>query len=405
MSLADKISAFTSTSSGSSVVSDAPSNLDNKMNDMSIHSNVATPDITRPSSPVPSALPRSNLPSGKHKVAVVGSGSFGTALAKIAAANVASRPDEFHSEVRMWVREKIVHGKQLTKVINSTHKNDRYLPNITLPSNLVAVGNLKQVVKDATMLIMVTPHQFLNTVLEEFQTPGVITKGAIAISAIKGVEVNGSDISTFAQLVEEKLGTPCGALGGPNVALDVANEQMCETTIGCKTQDECDLWKAVFNTKRFKVTTVQDVSGVSLAGALKNVVALAAGFVDGLKIGSNTKASIMRMGLAEMAQFTVEFFPGAEKETFSESAGMADLITSCVSGRNKKCAEIFAKTGASWEKIEKEHLNGQLLQGTSTSKEVHQFLVARKRTYAYPLFEMVYKISFEGVPANQIIEI
>lgn len=107
---------------------------------------------------------------------------------------------------------------------------------------------------------------------------------------------------------------------------------------------------------------------------------------------------------------------------------MADLITSCVSGRNKKCAEIFAKTGASWEKIEKvshflhystsssvmltsffrepqEHLNGQLLQGTSTSKEVHQFLVARKRTYAYPLFEMVYRISFEGVPPNQIIEI
>ena len=85
--------------------------------------------------------------------------------------------------------------------------------------------------------------------------------------------------------------------------------------MGAKTQQECELWSAVFNTKRFKVSTVQDVSGVSLAGALKNVVALAAGFVDGLKLGSNTKASIMRMGLAEMAEFTVEFFPGSKKET------------------------------------------------------------------------------------------
>jgi glycerol-3-phosphate dehydrogenase (NAD+) len=165
-------------------------------------------DITRPSSPVQASLPPSPLPSKRHKVAIVGSGSFGTALAKIVAKNVASRPKEFHSEVRMWVREKIVshrgvslneffflrwavwgilradsgpffhlfchclflpscfslpaaqvHGKQLTKVINSTHMNDRYLPDVKLPSNLVAVGNLKQVVKDATMLVMVTPHQ------------------------------------------------------------------------------------------------------------------------------------------------------------------------------------------------------------------------------------------------------
>lgn len=84
---------------------------------------------------------------------------------------------------------------------------------------------------------------------------------------------------------------------------------------------------------------------------------------------------------------------------------MADLITSCYSGRNKKCAEIFAKTGESWDHIEKHHLNGQLLQGTLTTKEVHNFLVSRKRTYAYPLFEAVYKISFEDLPVKAIIDI
>ena len=151
--------------------------------------------------------------------------------------------------------------------------------------------------------------------LHEFQTEGVITPGAIAISAIKGVEVNGQDISTFATVIEDMIGTPCSALGGPNVAQDVANEQFCETTVGAKSDEELELWHAAFNTPRFKVCTVRDVAGVSLAGALKNVVALAAGFVDGLKLGSNTKASIMRMGLAEMAAFTVEFFPGSQKDT------------------------------------------------------------------------------------------
>lgn len=108
----------------------------------------------------------------------------------------------------------------------------------------------------------------------------------------------------------------------------VAAEQFCETTIGCPSSTDSKLWLAVFDSKKFSVSAVEDVSGVSLAGALKNVVALAAGFVDGLGLGGNTKAAILRIGLQEMTDFTCEFFPGTKKGTFSnESAGIADLIT------------------------------------------------------------------------------
>ncbi|KAK4683441.1 glycerol-3-phosphate dehydrogenase (NAD+), partial [Tremellales sp. Uapishka_1] len=325
----------------------------------------------------------------------------------------------------MWVREKHVNGRKLTETINRTHLNSRYLPDIPLPKNLTAVGPLKEVVKDATLLVFVVPHQFLHTVLNEFKAPGVITPGARAISAIKGVEVNGTDIETFASLIETKLSTPCSALSGANIALEVAKGQFCETTIGCPSVTDSKLWTAVFHAPNFHVSAVEDVNGVSLGGALKNVVALAAGMVDGLGLGGNTKAAILRIGLKEMTEFSLEFFAGSKRATFSnESAGIADLITTCYGGRNRKCAEEFVKSGQvghdcapylpkepsltprraqTFSQIETRLLNGQKLQGTATAEEVNAFLVARKRVHAYPLFEKVYQIAFEGMPAKQLV--
>nr|ODN79082.1 glycerol-3-phosphate dehydrogenase (NAD(+)) [Cryptococcus depauperatus CBS 7841] len=377
-----------------------------QFSDLEVVSTVTTPAVTRPSSPIPPALPASPLSSGKHRIAIIGSGSWGSALAKIAAENAWRRKDDFHSEVRMWfVSDPLqVNGKPLTHIINKTHLNSRYLPDIVLPRNLVAVPHLKDVVKDATLIVFVVPHQFLHTVLNELAKPGVLLSGAKAVSAIKGVEVNGTDIQTFASLIEAKVGLPCSALSGANIALEVAMGQFCETTIGCPTHDESLLWHAVFNAPSFRVNAVEDVSGVSLAGALKNVVALAAGMVDGLGLGGNTKAAVMRIGLKEMTEFCLEFFKGSKPDTFSnESAGVADLTVTCFSGRNRKCAEEFVKTGQPFDVIERKLLNGQKLQGTATAEEVNAFLVARKRAHAYPLFEKVYKISFEGMPPKQLV--
>ncbi|KAL7424749.1 hypothetical protein Q5752_000433 [Cryptotrichosporon argae] len=378
--------------------------IEKMMSDVEIASTVTTPAATRPSSPVHERLPPSPLPSGRHKVAIIGSGSWGSALAKIAAENVWRRREDFHAEVRMWVREKQINGRKLTETINRTHKNQRYLPDIALPKNLVAVGNLHKVVEGATLLVFVVPHQFLHTVLSEFARVKSIHPGARAVTAIKGVEVDGTDIGTFASLIESRLNIPTSALSGANIALEVALGQFCETTIGCPTREDSDLWKAVFDAPSFRVSTVEDVNGVSLGGALKNIVALAAGFVDGLGLGGNTKAAILRIGLKEMTEFCIEFFPGSKRETFSnESAGIADLITTCYGGRNRKCAEEFVKSGQPFDVIERRLLNGQKLQGTATAEEVNAFLVARKRVRAYPLFERVFNIAFNGLPAKELV--
>jgi glycerol-3-phosphate dehydrogenase (NAD+) len=209
-----------------------------------------------------------------------------------------------------------VNGKKLTDVINRTHQNSRYLPDISLPKNLVAVPHLKDVVKDATLVVFVTPHQFLHTVLHELQRTNAMYPGARAVTAIKGVQVEGTDIQTFASLIESKLGCSTSALSGANIALEVAKGQFCETTIGTPSITDAELWHAVFHApSSFHVNCVPDVAGVSLSGALKNVVALAAGFVDGLGLGGNTKAAILRIGLQEMRAFCLEFFEGSKPGT------------------------------------------------------------------------------------------
>lgn len=162
------------------------------------------------------------------------------------------------------------------------------------------------------------------------------------------------------------------------------------------------------------------MAGCEIAGALKNVVALGAGFVDGLGMGGNTKAALIRVGLLEMANFGRFFFSGIRNHTYVESCGVADLITTCYGGRNRKCAEAFAKerlesgkknekdTADSclerWTRLEKEMLNGQKLQGTLTAKEVFISLESREFVDKFPLFKTIYEISFEGRPVPEIID-
>ncbi|KAL1835025.1 hypothetical protein VTK73DRAFT_6443 [Phialemonium thermophilum] len=151
---------------------------------------------------------------------------------------------------------------------------------------------------------------------------------------------------------------------------------------------------------------VSDVAGVSLGGALKNIVALAAGFVDGRGWGDNAKAAVMRVGLLEMVRFGREFF-GAEvrPSTFTEeSAGVADLITSCMGGRNFRCAKMAVERGVSVDEVERTELDGQMLQGTTTAREVNSFLKARGLEARYPLFTAVIgildgKYKVDDIPA------
>lgn len=358
----------------------------------------------------------------KHKVAIVGSGNWGSAIAKIVAENTKQYPDVFQEEVKMWVFEETYslpsthpgydsskHSQpiKLTQLINELSENVKYLPGIRLPSNILATPDITDAVKDATILVFNVPHQFVSKICDQIK--GHNLPYAKAISCIKGVEVSPEGISLFSDVIGRRLGIYCGALSGANIASEVAQEKFSETTIAYQppkdTPKEQEMpkeyppvdhatFKTLFHRPYFHVRCISDVAGVSLGGALKNIVALAAGFVDGRGWGDNAKAAIMRVGLLEMRKFGKMFFADTcRTSTFTEeSCGVADLITSCNGGRNHKCAKMMVETGKKIEEIEEEVLNGQKLQGTSTAREVNEFLKMRGLEGEFPLFTAVYRI-------------
>ena len=298
----------------------------------------------------------------------------------------------------MWVYEEQVNGKNLTSIINEDHENVKYLPGVQLPSNLKAIPSLTAACRSATMLVFCLPHQFIPNICRQLKEANVIGAGAFAISLTKGVDVAGDRIKIIADVIEEELGISCAALSGANIANEVALNKFSETTIGYRVKQEGELWQKLFHTANFHVQIIEDRAGVSLCGALKNVVAVAAGFCDGLGWGNNAKAAIMRIGLLEMKSFSMEFFSGVKTETFvQESAGIADLITTCFGGRNRLCAEAYVKTGKPFSQLETELLGGQKLQGVATAQELNTFLKAKGRVEGYPLFGVVYKIAFENL--------
>jgi len=154
------------------------------------------------------------------------------------------------------------------------------------------------------------------------------------------------------------------------------------------------------------------VAGAELCGAMKNVVALGAGFCDGLGFGGNTKAAIIRIGLMEMQLFSETFYGDRKikSDTYLESCGVADLITTCFGGRNRKCAEIFARSvreGAnkSWEEIEAAELNGQKLQGTGTAKDCMTCIEGAGKKAEFPLFVKIHDIAFGGADPTTIVKV
>lgn len=276
---------------------------------------------------------------------------------------------------------------------------------------MIATPDIRTAASDATLLIFNVPHQFVSNICN--QLDGSCLPYARAVSCIKGVNVTPDGVSLFSDTIGKRLGIYCGALSGANIANEVAAEKFSETTVAYNppigpTKDYPDglvdvpadlpavdhaLLKFLFHRPYFHVRLVSDVAGVSLGGALKNIVAIAAGFVDGLGWGNNAKAAVMRVGLLEMRKFGKMFFADSCKSaTFTEeSCGVADLITSCNGGRNHKCAKLSVQKKRPIEEIEAEELNGQKLQGTSTASEVNEYLKRRGLEAEFPLFTAVHR--------------
>lgn len=334
------------------------------------------------------------------KVAIVGSGNWGSAIAKIVGTN-AKKSELFHDEIRMYTYEELIDGKKLTEIINTQHENLKYLPGIKLPENVNAVPELLEATKDADILVFVLPHQFVMNICTQLK--GHIKPGAFAISLIKGVDASHGGLQLVSHIIYKALDIDVSVLMGANIAGEVAREQFCETTIGARNEENGRYFKELFNTSYFRVTVVTDCASVEICGALKNVVAVGAGICDGLNYGSNTKAAVIRIGMMEMLKFARMFYKGVEMSTFLESCGVADLITTCFGGRNRKVAEAMVRTGKSIDDLEVEMLNGQKLQGPQCAKEVHVLLKEKGMEKEFPLFTAVYQICYEGIPPQNFL--
>ncbi|XP_050297873.1 glycerol-3-phosphate dehydrogenase [NAD(+)], cytoplasmic isoform X1 [Anthonomus grandis grandis] len=324
------------------------------------------------------------------QVCIIGSGNWGSAIAKIVGSN-AAQSKAFDDRVTMYVYEEMINGKKLTEIINETHENVKYLPGHKLPPNVVAIPDVVEAAKDADILIFVVPHQFIRTLCSTLL--GKIKATAIALSLIKGFDrAEGGGIDLISHIITRHLKIPCSVLMGANLASEVADEMFCETTIGCKDATAGPVLRDIIQTSYFRVVVVDDEDTVEVCGALKNIVACGAGFVDGLGLGDNTKAAVIRLGLMEMVKFVDVFYPGGKLSTFFESCGVADLITTCYGGRNRKVSEAFVKTGKSIKQLEDELLNGQKLQGPYTAEEVNYMLQNKGMEEKFPLFTAIHKI-------------
>lgn len=377
-------------------------------------------------------------------------------MSKLVAENTKAYPNLFEQEVQMWVFEEEVtipknsrhydpsselcqKPQKLSELINRLKENVKYLPGVTLPPNVIANPSLEDSVKNSTILVFVLPHQFIPKVADQMK--GHIVPYARAISCTKGVDVSEKGIRLLSEYIGQSLSIYCGALSGANIASEIAQEKYSETTVaydpppldsrqpspvgtpagGSPSASTVDLInpastnpskrsarlyalpseypplsheniKKLFHRPYFHVRLVSDVAGVSLGGALKNVIALAAGFVDGLGWGDNAKAAVMRVGILEMVKFGKLFFPDSvHTSTFTEeSCGVADVITSCMGGRNFRCAKMAIERGMSINEVEEKELNGQKLQGTSTAYEVNEWLKTQNMEADFPLFTAVY---------------
>jgi glycerol-3-phosphate dehydrogenase (NAD(P)+) len=313
-----------------------------------------------------------------EKIGVIGAGAWGTALAMLLA-------DKGH-DVTLWMYE-----KDLAEETTRTRENRVYLPGFTLPGSITVTSSLEAAAKDKPILLSVVPSHTVRAVAKQFAP--FLSKDAIIISASKGIEIDTlmplSEV--FKDILPKEFHDQLCFLSGPSFAKEVARKM--PTAVALASYDPVVGKRAqeVFSNAYFRVYTNPDVIGVELAGSLKNVVAIAAGVLEGMGFGYNTMAALLTRGLAEMARLGVAM--GGDLQTFSGLAGMGDLVLTCTGGLSRNRA-LGARLGAG-EKLD-DILKGTktVAEGVRTAKAARD--LAQKFDIAMPIVEEVYQLLYEG---------
>jgi len=265
-----------------------------------------------------------------RRVAVLGAGSWGTALSHLLLRH--------GHQVSLWsFEDEVVRG------IRETGRNPVYLPEVDLPADLIVSGRMDEVVREAEVVVSVTPAQFVRRVMEE--AIATLDPGAIIVSASKGIEVD--TLLRMDEIIHQIL-APGSAdriviLSGPSFAREVAEGKPTAVVAAGKSAQACEKIQNIFSGPTFRVYTSRDTIGLEIGGAAKNVVALAAGISDGLGLGHNAKAALITRGVAEMSRLGVAL--GAEAETFYGLAGVGDLVLTCTGelSRNRAVGERIGR--------------------------------------------------------------
>lgn len=320
------------------------------------------------------------------KVAVLGAGSWGTALALVLADN--------DHDVHLWT-----HRESLAQDINQTHRNEQYLKGIELPSAIQASNNLASVVEGAEHVILVVPTKAMREVCSQLKD--VLSDQVVLTHASKGIEPG--TYKRVSEIIREEvpasLYEDVVVLSGPSHAEEVSLRQPTTVTVSAEDLEVAEKVQDIFINRQFRVYTSPDLVGVELGGALKNIIALGAGISDGLGYGDNAKAALITRGLAEIARLGTSM--GANPLTFSGLTGIGDLIVTCTSAHSRNW-RAGNKLGQGYDLDEVLEQMGMVVEGVRTTKAAYQ--LAKDQNVDMPITSGIYRILFEQANARDVVD-
>ncbi|MEJ2483085.1 MAG: NAD(P)-dependent glycerol-3-phosphate dehydrogenase [Gemmatimonadota bacterium] len=315
-----------------------------------------------------------------RRIGVIGAGSWGTALA-----NCLSRNGH---EVHLWS-----HETEVAEAIRRDSRNEAYLPGVELDSRLEASPEIGDVLADAEVVVSVSPSEFVRATMERARS-ALPARPVLLVSASKGLELD-SDLRMSEVLLEvlgSEIAEGCVVLSGPSFAVELARQRPTAVTLASRSEENAVAVQDLFQNEHFRLYTQSDVIGTELGGALKNVIALAAGISDGLGLGHNARAALLTRSLAEIGRLTHRL--GGEPETLAGLAGVGDLILTCTGdlSRNRTVGLEIGR-GRKLDDV----LSGMrsVAEGVRTTRAAVD--LAKRHGVEMPISEAVYSILYEDV--------
>ncbi|MFW5730382.1 MAG: NAD(P)H-dependent glycerol-3-phosphate dehydrogenase [Desulfonatronovibrionaceae bacterium] len=311
------------------------------------------------------------------KAAVIGGGSWGTTLADMLCRK--------GYQVRLWVRE-----EGLAQEISDRHENTWYLPGITLAPELQVDNDPRQIAQGADIYLVVVPCQFMRGVIQDFKE--FMPDNPVVVCASKGVEL--ATLKPQSMVVREALSGKnprYAVLSGPSFADEVSRRLPTAVSLGCEDLSLGRKLQDMLSTDFFRVYANSDYKGVELGGALKNIMAIAAGISDGLQFGHDARAALITRGLVEMSRFGVSL--GASRNTFMGLSGMGDLVLTCT-GDLSRNRQVGLKVGQGSTLDEILSRTRTVAEGVKTTESV--FCLSRELKVDMPITEQVHRVLFEN---------